>query len=79
MNNREDFAKEHRTVKWVSVTWGTPSKEVAKVLARTSDGFVEEGIYDRRNKTWHRPDGTRLDNITHWSLIPDSMPVKKIV
>ena len=42
MNNREDFAKEHRTVKWVSVTWGTPSKEVAKVLARTSDGFVED-------------------------------------
>lgn len=79
MDNNEKFAKEHMTVKWVSVDWGTPSKAVSKVLTRTADGFVEEGTYDRRGKAWRRLDGTPLEGIVAWSLIADSLPPKKVV
>ena len=72
-SNNNNFSNEHRTIKWVSVAWGTPSKEVSKVLMRTSDGFVEEGSYNRRTKTWVRSDGTKVESITHWSLLPDSL------
>ena len=44
---------------------------------KNEDGIVGEGIYDRRNRTWTKPDGSRLDRITHWSLIPDSPITKK--
>lgn len=76
--NNDNFQQQHRTIKWVPVSWGTPSKEVLKVLTKTADGFVEEGIFNRRNKTWARPDGTRLENVTHWSLIPDSIPARRL-
>lgn len=74
MNNNDDFKQQHLTIKWVPVTLGTPSKAVLKVLTKAADGFVEEGIYNRRNNTWARPDGTRLDGVTHWSLTSDSIP-----
>lgn len=65
-------------IKWVPVAWGTPSKEVLKVLTKSADGFVEEGIYNRRNKTWARPDGTRLDGVVAWALSSGSIPARKL-
>lgn len=78
MNNNDDFKQQHLTIKWVPVTWGTPNKEVLKVLTKSADGFVEEGIYNRRNKTWARPDGTCLDGVVAWALSSDSIPVRKL-
>lgn len=75
----DNVAKEPRTIKWISVDWGTPSRAVTKVLTKNEDGIVGEGIYDRRNRTWAKPDGSRLDRITHWSLIPNSPITRKVV
>ena len=72
-SNINKFSKEHQTIKWVSASWGTPSKEVSKVLMRMQDGFVEEGSYNRRLKTWVRTDGTKIEGVTHWALLPDSV------
>lgn len=77
-SNNNNFSKEHQTVKWVPVTWGTPSIKVSRVLIRMQDGFVEEGSYNRRTKTWMRTDGTKVEGITHWSLIPDSIEKQTI-
>jgi len=71
--------KEPRTLKWIPVDWGTPSRAVSRVLTKNEDGIVGEGIYDRRNRVWTKPDGSRLDKITHWSLIPDSPITRKVV
>lgn len=79
MNNNETAATAARTIKWIPVDWGTPSRAVSKVLTKNADGLVAEGIYDRRNKTWTKLNGSRLDGITHWSLIPDSLPARKVV
>lgn len=79
MNNNETAATAARTIKWIPVDWGTPSRAVSKVLTKNADGLVAEGIYDRRNKTWTKLNGSRLDRITHWSLIPDSPITRKVV
>jgi len=75
LNN--EFSESHRTIKWVPVSYGTPSKEISKVLARMSDGFVEEAMYNRRRKEWTRMDGTLLNDVQSWSLTYDSIPPKE--
>ena len=72
--NTDNFAENHRTLHWVSVEWGTPSKKVTKVLMRRANGLVEEGAYNRKTRTWVRDDGLTVTDIVQWSLLPDSIP-----
>ena len=60
---------------WIPVDYGTPNKNVVKVLVRTSEGFVHEGSYNRHSRNWvSTADGSIITDVVAWSLCSDSLP-----
>lgn len=63
---------------WVPVDFGTPSKEVTKVLVKTKDGTITECTYSRHNRTWATTEsGKILTDVKAWALLPDSIPQRR--
>lgn len=66
------------TPKWVSADFGTPSKEVQKVLVKTADGSITECTYNRHNRTWTKTGtGGVVSDVKAWALLPDSLPARR--
>lgn len=58
---------------WVSVNYGCPRKEVRVVRVRLLGGSLLYASYNNRERRWTRfPEGTPLNNVVSWKLIPDS-------
>lgn len=67
--------RQYEQRKWVPVEYGTPSKELEKVLVMTSEGFVEECRYSRHDKVWYRvEDDSVVGNVKSWAVTQDSFP-----
>lgn len=60
--------------KWIPVEYGTPNKNVTKVLVKTAEGFVHEGTYNRHGRSWlSTTDGSVIHDVVAWSLCSGSI------
>lgn len=61
--------------KWIPTAYGTPNKNVTKVLVKTAEGFIYEAVYNRHGKDWlNTNDGSIIRDVKEWSLCSDSVP-----
>ena len=68
------------TPKWVLVDFGTPSKEIEKVLVKSSDGTITECKYNRHTCTWTKTSNESVvRDVTAWALLPDSLPARRSI
>ena len=55
---------------WVDVSYGKPCHWLPNVYVRTENGLVYKCHYDRNTHKWKREDGTIVNRIVAWKLIP---------